>query len=74
MEDHSWTDSHGKRERERKRRKKERERGREREREEEGEGPGMGIEPPCAPRWWGFIRDRTSLEGLEIKMNGTSFI
>ena len=49
MEDHSWTDSHGKRERERKRRKKERERGREREREEEGEGPRMGIEPPVPP-------------------------
>ena len=28
----------------------------------------MGIGPPCAPRWGGFIRDRTGLEELEIKM------
>ena len=50
---------------EREEREREEERGRER-----GALDRNGTPPPCAPRWWA----RLGLEGLGIKMNGTSFI
>ena len=79
----------GERERERGRRRKreggrnrkeergQRKRGNEREEREREEERGRERRtldrngtPPCAPRWWA----RLGLEGLGIKMNGTSFI